>query len=589
MGNYAWVLTMLAGLSMFLYGMRVMGEGLERVAGDSMSRIIDKLTDNLFKSVLVGAFVTAIIQSSNATLVMVVGFINAGMMTLTQSVGVMLGAQIGTTVTSLLISLEGLNSSAMAILNCLKPSFLAPIAVTAGVIMIVFVKRGSIRYVGEILAGFGVLFIGIDMMGDAITTWQQQSPLFGELMLQLSNPLLGFLIGLLLTVIIQSSSASIGIVQTASISGLLSFPAAMALVLGANVGACVTALLSSIGTNLNAKRAARLNTLFQLIGAVIFMVVLYVLPVGRMLPFWGDVASRVNISMFHVAFNVINMAIMIPLSGLMVKLIIRLVPGDETKADTAVTVLDQRLLQTPVLAMMQVRNEMVNMMTLAHTAVRVGHEMLLGDTQMTKQELHEMEDATDHYESSITQYLMRLTDQPLREVESSTISTMFHVVTDVERIGDHAYIIGTQLNKLRDSGSTFSPVAQDQLSKMYAAVDKMMDLTLRAYSTSDARLAAKIHPLEDVIAYLSNHLKNSHLERLSRHDCNYERGVIFMDIVNSLERIKAYCSNIVLAVEQMASASSTEFDPHEYLRDVHTNKTPEYMQVYDKYLDRYSC
>lgn len=583
MNNFSWILSLVAGLALFLYGMKIMGEGLEKAAGNRMSQIIDKLTGNLFKSVLIGTMVTAIIQSSNATLVMVVGFINAGIMSLEQSVGVMLGAHIGTTITSLLISLEDI-SSGMWILQLLKPSFLAPIAVGTGIVLLLFLKNNKYRNIGEILAGFGILFIGMENMSSAMS-FLQDSPAFEAFIQQLSNPILAVLVGMLLTLVIQSSSASVGILQAASATGLISFPTAAAVVLGENVGACVTALISSIGTNTNARRAARLNATFQTVGMLIFLIALYVFGVGKLLPIWDAVATKTNISGFHILFNIVNSLLMLPFSSLLVKLVKKLVPEKEG-ADTFIA-LEGRLLNTPSLALSQSTRELVNMMNLTKESVHIGYQMLTGQASKTKEELHQIEDEIDRYESSITQYLIRLTDQSLVESESTAISTMFHVLTDVERIGDHAYMIGNSLLELDDSHK-FSPVAAEQLKKMYEAVEKLLDMTVKAYDTRDARLAAAVHPLEDVVDYLEDHLKNTHLERLAKHECYYDTGVIFLDMVNSLERIADHCSNIGLAVEQVISDESIEFDPHEHLRYVHANKSEEYTRVYDKYIQKYT-
>lgn len=323
MDNIAWIFNLFAGLALFLYGMKIMGEGLEKSAGNQMSQIIDRLTGNIFKGLLIGTVVTALIQSSSATTVMVVGFINAGLMTLTQSVGVILGANIGTTVTAVLISLEDINANAIWVLNLFKPSFLAPLAATAGVILLFFSNKKKYHYIGEILAGFGILFIGMDGMSDAMK-FLQDSPVFASIMQSLENPILGILVGLILTMIIQSSSASVGILQAASATGLIGFSTAAAIVLGENIGTCVTAVISSVGANREAKKAAWLNVLFKTVGMLIFIIVLYVFGIGKLLPIWSRVATKTNIAVFHIIFNIINSILMIPISGLLVRLVDRI-------------------------------------------------------------------------------------------------------------------------------------------------------------------------------------------------------------------------------------------------------------------------
>lgn len=579
------VLTLLGGLAMFLYGMNTMGDGLEKIAGNKMGQIIDKLTGNLFKGLLVGAGVTAIIQSSNATLVMVVGFINAGIMTLKQSVGVILGAHIGTTITSVIVSLNDI-SYGMWFLQIFKPSTLAPLALAAGVICLLFVKTNKSKNIGTILAGFGVLFIGMDFMSGALSDLNDM-PWFQSFIETLSNPILGMLLGLGLTVIIQSSSASIGILQAAAFAGHIPFASAAAIVLGNNVGSCISALVSSIGANKESKRAAILNVFFMAGGLCIVSVLLYALKLGRFLPWWDSEATMTNISAFHILFNIFNSLIMIGLSKPLSSLVYKLIP-DSDKEEDQTTSLDLRLIATPSLAIMQTYHELVNMMNHAKASTHICFEILTGVQHKSDDELHALETEIDRFDSSITQYLMRLTDQNLTEQESASVSTMFHVVTDVERIGDHAYIMGKKLISMEEQGYEFSEIAKKQLISMFKAVEKLLDMTISAFDIQDTNLAASVHPLEDVVSYLSDHLKSTHLKRLANKECHYQSGIYFLDLVNSLERISAYCSNVSLAVEQVSSKDSLDFDPHRHLKRVHENKSEQYTKVYDKYIAKYS-
>ncbi|MDD6484401.1 MAG: Na/Pi cotransporter family protein [Clostridiales bacterium] len=582
------VLTLLGGLAMFLYGMNTMGEGLEKTAGSKMGQIIDKLTGNLFKGLLVGAGVTAIIQSSNATLVMVVGFINAGLMTLKQSVGVILGAHIGTTITSVIVSLNDIGDS-MWILQLFKPSTLAPIALAAGIICLLFIKTNKSKNIGTILAGFGVLFIGMNSMSGAMEGLNDL-PWFQSFMSSLSNPVIGIILGLVLTVVIQSSSASIGILQAAAFAGNIPFTAAAAIVLGNNVGSCVSALFSSIGANKESKRAALLNVFFMAGGMFIFSILLYVCRLGVFLPWWDSEATMVNISAFHILFNIFNSLLMTALSRPLLALVQKLVPDrpQDKEEKHKITSLDLRLIATPALAIMQTRRELVNMLIKAKDSLHTCYSILMGEEHKSEKELHAVETEIDRYDSAITQYLMRLTDQSLTEAESTAVSTMFHVVTDVERIGDHAYIIGKTLITMQEQGQEFSHVAREQVINMFKAVEKLVDMTIKAFETNDVRLASAVHPLEDVVGYLSDHLKSTHLKRLANKECHYQSGVYFLDLVNSLERISAYCSNVSLAVEQVGSKDSMDFDPHKHLKRVHENKSDKYTQVYDKYISKYT-
>jgi len=579
------ILSLIAGLGFFLYGMKIMGDGLEKTAGDRMSSIIDSLTGNLFKGVLVGTIVTAIIQSSSATTVMVVGFINAGLMTLKQSVGVMLGAHIGTCVTAMLVSLEGVDASNLAFLNVVKPSNIAPVAVAAGVIMLMFIKKKRFNNVGEILAGFGILFIGMDMMSDSMKCLQDM-PIFTTFMQTLTNPVLGVLFGTIMTMIIQSSSASIGMLQAATASGVIPFPAAAAIVLGCNIGTCITALISAIGAKKDARRAAVMNMLISCVGAIVFIIVLYGFSVGKLLSVWGVMATYFNIAAFHTSFNVINTIILLPFTGLLVKAVKKIIPDDHYKEEEH-NPLEERLLATPSLALSQTLKELTRMMTVAAQSVGYGYDMLNNKLTMSDEELEAVEESIDLDESRITQYLVKVSDQPMSEEENAVVSSTFHVITDVERIGDHAFNISSTVNELKENGLSFSDAARKELDNMYRAVNDLMNTTLRAYENSDAELAATVQPLEDVIDFMQDDLKRSHLERLAKHECTFNAGVAFLDIVTNLERIADHCSNIGLAVEQ-AKSEVYSFDPHDHLKQLHANQSEEYTAMYDKYIAQYT-
>lgn len=579
------ILSLIAGLGFFLYGMKIMGDGLEKTAGDRMSSIIDSVTGNLFKGVLVGTAVTAIIQSSSATTVMVVGFINAGIMTLKQSIGVILGANIGTCITAVLVSLESIDVSKVVLLNLIKPSNIAPIAVAAGVVMLMFIKKKKYNSIGEILAGFGILFIGMDMMSGSMEDLQNMS-IFTSFMQTLKNPILGVLFGTIFTMIIQSSSASIGMLQAATISGVIPFPAAVTIVLGCNIGTCITAVISSIGTKKDARRAAAMNVIIKAFGAMVFVIVLYALGVGKLLPAWNGMADYGNIAVFHITFNCINVLLMLPFTNLLVKAVTTLIPDDNGKESD--NPLDERLLATPSLALAQALKELSRMMTLAGETVRYGYDIFTGELDISNEKLEEVEESIDIDESRITQYLVKIGDEKVSEEENAVISSTFHVLTDVERIGDHAFNISVAMNEMKDNNIKFSAAAQKELTNMYKAVNKLVGMTIQAYETTDVHLATAVQPLEDVIDYLQEDLKRLHLERLAKHECTFNAGVIFLDIVNNLERIADHCSNIGLAVEQVKSDNNLEFDPHAYLKYTHDNKSDEYRAVYDKYIRRYT-
>lgn len=580
-----WILNLIAGLGFFLYGMKIMGEGLEKIAGDRMNNIIDKLTGNLFKGVLVGTVVTALIQSSSATTVMVVGFINAGIMSLNQAVGVIMGANIGTTVTSVLISLQDINSN-LWIINLFKPEFLAPIAIGIGVILIQFIKGKNSNNIGQILAGFGFLFIGMNMMSGAME-FLKEYEFFQTMMIRLSNPILGVILGLVLTAIIQSSSASVGILQAAASTGLLQLHSAAAIILGQNIGTCVTAMISAVGASKTAKKAAVVHLLFNIIGSGIFLIVLYAFQVGHFIPGWTDAATRTTIAGFHIFFNVINTIILLPFHNGLVFIANRFLPEDGKDKPQPV-MLETRLLSTPALAIAQAKRELVNMMKAASVSVSCGYDMMNGVAVKTREELEEIENDIDLYESNITQYLIRIGDESLNEDENTEVSTMFHVITDIERIGDHAYNISASVLEMKEKDIQFSEIAMHQLNKMYEAVNRLVRMTLTAYDEHDVSAALSVQPLEDVIDYLKDHLKTEHLDRLARHECTFNIGVVYLDIVNNLERIADHCSNIGLTVEQLESDESIDFDPHAHLKHMHDHKSDAYTRVYDKYIDRYT-
>lgn len=580
-----WILNLVAGLGFFLYGMKIMGDGLEKAAGDRMSQIIDKLTGNLVKGVLVGTVVTALIQSSSATTVMVVGFINAGIMTLSQAVGVIMGANIGTTITSVLISLQDINSN-LWIINIFKPDFLAPIAIAVGIVFLMFVKKKKYNNIGEILAGFGFLFVGMNMMSSAMEFLKDYKQ-FQILMTQLQNPILGVLVGTVLTAIIQSSSASVGILQAAAATGLLTFSSSASIILGQNIGTCVTAMMSAVGANKNAKKAAIIHLIFNILGSFIFLIVLYGFGVGKLIPIWFGEATKTNIAGFHIAFNLINTALLLPFNKALVYIANKILPDKGDTADVSNT-LEARLISTPALALSQAKRELVNMMRMASESVKYGLDILNGKYTKTAEQLDTVENAIDMYESNITQYLVRIGDESLNESENTEMSTMFHVITDVERIGDHAYNIATSVLEMKSKNIAFSDVAMKNICKMYEAVNRLVEMTIKAYEQNDIKSAISVQPLEDVIDYLKDHLKKQHLDRLAKHECTFNIGVIYLDIVNNLERIADHCSNIGLTVEQLEGENGVYFDPHAHLKYIHDNKSDEYTRVYDKYIERYT-
>lgn len=584
--QWEWILTLAAGLGFFMYGMKLMGDGLEKAAGDRLGGIVDALTSNRIKGVLVGAGVTAIVQSSSAVTVMVIGFINAGIMTLFQAVGVIMGANIGTTITAFIISLEDINASSMWFLEFLKPSTLAPIAAALGIGMLLFIDKKKYQNIGTVLAGFGFLFIGLGMMESSMSFlkdfegFQQAIASFG------SNPFLGVLVGAGVTAIIQSSSASVGILQTVAFNTGMPFSAAVPVILGQNIGTCVTALLSSVGANKNAKRAAVVHLLFNVVGTILFLILVYAFPLSQLIPFWDSAASRFQIAIFHLIFNVSNTVILLPFSGWLVRAATFLVPGKERI--TGANSLDERLIATPSLALGQAMKEVGHMAHIARENVVLSFDMLERQNAGRMGKIDDNENAVDEMEANTTQYLVKIAERPLNDEDNENVSMLFHIITDIERIGDHAYNIAEGAQSALKDGIDTSSSAMEELGKMFAATREIMDLAVAAYENHDIEAARKIQPCEDVIDLMKETFRMRHVDRLTKQKCNIKSGVLFLDVINNLERIADHCSNIGLAVEQIANPQEVGYDQHLYMKDLHLNKTDEYKQMYNDYLKKYS-
>lgn len=576
-------LTLFGGLGLFLYGMKIMGDGLEQAAGEKMQKIIEAMTSNIFKGVLVGTLVTGLIQSSSATTVMVVGFVNAGVMKLTQAVGVIMGANIGTTVTAQIIRLGDISANAWYFI-LLKPKTLAPLAIAIGVALVMFSKKKKLNNIGTILAGFGILFIGMGTMESAVHSLRDL-PQFKQAFTAFRNPIVGVLVGAGVTAIIQSSSASVGILQAVASTGLVTFSSAVPIILGQNIGTCVTALLSSIGANKNAKKAAMIHLFFNIIGTIIFLIGIYAYQGIIGFSFWNHSINRGVIADFHTLFNIINTLLLLPFSGILVKLAHLTVRGKE-EAKTQ-QYLDERFLTTPSVAVSQTVKEVTRMGKVAQQNVLLSMDSILNKSTSSIGTIEENENIIDEMESNITQYLIKIADEPLSKEENKVVSGLFHVITDIERIGDHATNLAEITSYIVQEEIEFSDLAKHELTVITDAVKEIMDLAIKAYENQDIELAKKIQPCEDIIDLLKETLRIRHIDRLAQQKCNLKAGVIFLDIVNNLERIADHCSNIGISVEQLRSPEA-DFDPHQYLKHVHQNKTKEYQQMYAEYEKKYS-
>lgn len=581
------IISLLGGLGMFLYGMNVMGDGLEKSAGKKMQQIIEALTSNVFKGVLVGIIVTALIQSSSATTVMVVGFVNAGVMTLPQAVGVILGANIGTTVTAQILRLSDIQSS--GILSIFKPDVLAPVAIAIGVGLIMFAKKKRAKDIGQILAGFGVLFIGMDIMESAMSHLKKEPWLADAFVTMGNNPVLGIITGALLTAIIQSSSASVGILQAVAASGLVSFSSAVPIILGQNIGTCITAILSCIGTSKNAKRTAVVHLSFNVIGVIIASVVIYGLNAIVGIPGWEDNISRGGIADFHTLFNLLNVLVLLPFNKSLVKIAYMFVPEKGTSKSEHNNLLDERFLQTPSVAISQGLKMMINMMHTVQENFANAVNMVFKPDKTIEQKMetvNELEEIIDIGESELTKYLVKISEKDMSAEENNTVSGMFHIITDIERLGDQIVNISEIAENMYNHEIEFSPEVVGELGKMVSAVEEIICLCIKAYKDNDIESAKRIQPLEDIIDTLKTDLRQYHINRLTRQECNFDSGIAFLDIVNNLERMSDHCSNIGMAAEQRLK--SDYFDPHAYTNNPDIVNTQDYKMFLAEYKERYS-
>lgn len=559
------VLTLLGGLAMFLYGMNVMGDGLEKVSGGKLEKILENLTSSPVKAVLLGAAVTGVIQSSSATTVMVVGFVNSGIMQLSQAVGVIMGANIGTTVTSWILSLAGIQSSNFFI-QLLKPTSFAPVLALIGVVFLMFLKDAKKKDIGTILIGFSVLMFGMETMSGAVKPLAEV-PEFTGILLKFSIPVLGVLAGTVLTAVIQSSSASVGILQALCITGAVPYSAAIPIIMGQNIGTCITALLSAIGANKNAKRAAMVHLYFNIIGTIVFMVVFYTVNTAVHFQFLTDAASPAGIAVIHSAFNISVTILLLPFSKLLVKLACLTVRDKGTEEvvspeDKEFKILDTRFLETPALAIEQSRNAARNMAQEAKQALRIALTLIDDYSEEKALQVQKMESKVDRYEDELGTYLVNLNHKNLTLEDSQSLSIMLHCIGDFERISDHAVEIKDAAEEMHQKKLHFSQKALAELHVLEKAVNDIVEMAYQAFAQRNMGLAAAVEPLEEVVDELCRELKNRHVDRLRAGECTIEMGFILSDINTGLERVADHCSNIGVCVTQVRE---NLFDTHSHL------------------------
>lgn len=562
------ILTLLGGLAMFLYGMQVMGDGLEKLSGGKLEKILENLSSNRLKAVLVGAAVTAVIQSSSATTVMVVGFVNSGIMHLSQAVGFIMGANIGTTITAWILSLAGIESSNFFV-KLLNPSSFSPILALIGVIFIVFLHDEKKKDIGNIMVGFAVLMFGMNTMSGAVKPLAQV-PEFTNILLKFSNPVLGVLAGALLTAVIQSSSASVGILQALCVTGAVQYGTALPIIMGQNIGTCITAMLSSIGATKNAKRAAVVHLYFNIVGTIAFMGVFYLLNTFLHFSFINDVAGPAGIAVIHSAFNVIATAVLLPFGDVLVKMACATIR--DTKEEKAISeedqefmILESRFLSNPGIAIEQSKTAAKKMAEQSQNALKLSFGLLDSFQEENAFRVEKIEAKVDRYEDELGTYLIKLNQKELSVEDSHSLSIMLHCIGDFERISDHALSIMKSAKEMWEKNAVFSPQAVKELHVMEKAVVDIVDKAYAVFANQDIQLAEEIEPLEEVIDELSRELKRRHVNRLRAGECTIEMGFILSDVTTSLERIADHCSNIGVCVTQVREDL---YDTHSHLDSV---------------------
>lgn len=582
------VLSMIGGLAMFLYGMETMGDGLAKTAGGKLEQILEKLTSTPIKGVLLGAAVTAVIQSSSATTVMVVGFVNSGIMKLSQAVGIIMGANVGTTVTSWIVSLAGIESNNI-LLQFLKPTSFCPILALIGIIFIMFTKDEKKHDIGGILLGFAVLMFGMDTMSNSVKPLADV-PEFTGILTMFSNPLLGMLAGAILTAVIQSSSASVGILQALCATGSVTFGTALPIIMGQNIGTCITALISAIGAKKNAKRAAFVHLYFNIIGTVLFMIVFYTLNAFLHFAFLGQATNAAGVAVIHSVFNVIATICLLPFHRLLEKLATITVRGNDEDEEemeglpTELALLDERFLEKPAFAV-------GHCVTVARKMAEVTEESLVLATNLldhydkkTAKRVAVLESQIDTFEDMLGTYMIKLSSKPLSVADNQTITTILHCSGNFERISDHAMNICETAQEMHKKELVFSEKASAELQTYIQALRKIVSMTMQAFNTDDYDLAKHVEPLEDVIDGINSKAKKHHIKRLQKGKCTIALSVPFEDLLTNFERVSDHCSNVAVC---MIQTKDDVYDTHEYLDTLKENNTPEFRAMYKEYKEKY--
>ena len=565
------ITSLLGGIALFLYGMSIMGAGLEKLAGGKMQGVLQKLTSSTLKAVIFGTLITGVIQSSAGTVVICVGLVNSGIMTLTQSVGVIMGANIGTTVTGQLIRMADISGDSLW-LTLIQPKTFAPV--------VAFIRNAKKKNIGQIMLGFGILFTGMSLMDTGVSPLRE-SAAFQELFVSMTNPILGVLVGVVVTVIIQSSSASVGILQALSSTGLVTFGSAIPIILGAHIGTAFTPLLTIGGSSKDGKRTALIHLYFNIIGSIILLAAVYLVRYTIGIPMWSDVMNKSSIANIHTLSSVAAMLLFLPCSSVLSKLAMLTVPDNkEEEQELSMPVLDERLFKSPAVALQQAKNAVIKMSRRAARNVTLATPLLLKMDEDTVSAINVRENLIDRMEVEISNYLIKMTDQELNDDESHEVTELLNFVTEYERIGDYAVNIMEKAQELEEKEASFSETAKNELGILDAALENILTLTVDAFENEDVRMARQVEPLEEIIDILVERLRDQHIKRLKDGACSIDTGVVFLDVLNNAERISDHCSNV--AARLVGMEAGEDYDSHTLKNMMHHNPSKDYMLNYEQ-------
>ena len=580
------VITLFGGLAFFLYGMHLLSSSLEKMVGGKLERVLRSMTSNRFKSLLLGMAITIAIQSSSAMTVMLVGLVNSGIMELGQSIGVIMGSNIGTTVTAWILSLSGITSDNVFV-QLLKPESFSPIIALIGIILIMFTKSSKKKDIGSVCIGFAILMTGMTLMSGAVKPLADL-PQFKDILMMLNNPFVAILAGTLITALIQSSAASLGILQSLAMTGGISFNMALPIIMGQNIGTCITALLSSIGTSKNAKRVTAVHIYFNVLGTVICLSGFYLADAIFHFSFTDQPISSFMIAVVHSAFNLLTTFILLPFCKQLEKLAVLTVRDKRVKPGTQgdhTVLLDERLLLSPSFAIAECRNATVRMATTARDTILDAIGLLSHFDEDVAKQIEKNEDKVDQFEDKLGSYLVKISSKNLSHADSNDVSQLLHTIGDFERISDHAVNILRVAREIHDKGLQFSEKAQEELKIFTNAVIEILNITTDAFAKNDLQLAYEVEPLEKVIDSLKVELKNRHVRRLQEGKCTIELGFVLSDILNNYERISDHCSNIAVCMIQIKDSA---MDTHGYLNEVKTSGEPRFTGYYNRFTDKYT-